>query len=57
MAAQAVVCKQRGRRRTSILLEENLALVANLTENVKIDGKIKFDLNLGTLLNGVSQIN
>ncbi len=53
MAAQSVVYRQRGRRRTSILLEESLALVANLTDNLKHDGKIKLDLSLGTLLNGV----
>jgi hypothetical protein len=52
----AAVCKQRGTRRTSIILEESLSLVANFSDNAKIDRKIKFDLILGTLLNGVSHL-
>ena len=55
MAAQAVVHKQRGGRQTSTPLEEHRGLVANTSESAKIHGKIKLDLRLGTLLNGVGQ--
>ena len=52
MAVQTVTAR-RGRKRSSVLFEESPALLASISDNTKSDGKLKFDLILGTLLNGV----